>query len=255
LNTADARIALRARGPLETFDVALLFVGASWRPLARLAAVSIGPPVVAFTVLCWLTEGHPALLLLVLPLLDPLQVPATLLGARLLFEPAARVGEAMRASVGWASLQFIVLRWFVACLALPSVGLSLLLVPSWHFVGETLLLERVGLRRAPRRSGRLGTREPLHLLAGVTSRVVLTGWCALVAESGAQAILATGLQLGRPFGAVLDGQVTPFVVAGILVAQPLHAVYRLLLYLDVRTLAEGWDLQATFWQVARREES
>ena len=44
-------------------------------------------------------------------------------------------------------------------------------------------------------------------------------------------------------GSVLDGVATVPAIAGMLLVQPFIAMYRLMLYVDVRTREEGWDLQ------------
>ena len=69
-----------------------------------------------------------------------------------------------------------------------------------------------------------------------------------------QLIVAQGLQLGQPFGSAMDLQVTPYLLFGMLAVQPLHALYRLLLYIDVRTRVEGWDLQVAFRGAAIERE-
>jgi hypothetical protein len=68
-------------------------------------------------------------------------------------------------------------------------------------------------------------------------------WFAVTAEAVGQGLVSGVLQLGTPFGDVLLGEVTPFLILGILLSHPVYAIYRLLLYVDVRTRVEGWDLQ------------
>ena len=50
-------------------------------------------------------------------------------------------------------------------------------------------------------------------------------------------------QRGRPLPSALEGVATPWLTAGILASHPVWALWRLLLYVDVRTRVEGWDLQ------------
>jgi len=78
---------------------------------------------------------------------------------------------------------------------------------------------------------------------GAASRWGFIVWFGLVGEATGQAMVGFILQLGEPFGALMYGDVTPYLLLGLLVSQPVHAVYRLLLYVDVRTRLEGWDLQ------------
>ncbi len=133
------------------------------------------------------------------------------------------------------------LGWGVAGLtcfvALPIVQSALV------YYLETTLLEQVGAVGALRRSIYLALGNPGIALMGAVSWWVLLVWFAVVAEAGGQAIVDFILQLGTPFGDARNGVVTPYMLAGLLLAHPIHAVYRLLLYVDVRTRVEGWDVQ------------
>ena len=65
----------------------------------------------------------------------------------------------------------------------------------------------------------------------------------MAAESLGQGIIGFVFQLGAPFGALSSGDATPYLLMGVLLANPVNAMYRLLLYVDARTRSEGWDLQ------------
>jgi hypothetical protein len=110
-------------------------------------------------------------------------------------------------------------------------------------VTEAALLERIGAGRGLRRSVRLAAHATMHAIAATLGWGALTAWGAIVGEAAGQSIVSFVLQLGTPFGTAMDGRATPWLLAGMLVVQPLYAVWRLLLYVDARTRAEGWDLQ------------
>ena len=248
MNPNQCTVVLRPRSPFEVFDLVLLYLRANHRPLLRLWALVVLPPWVMLALPCWWFEGHWAILFLVPVVLPLLQGPFTVLGGHLLFDHDLGALEALRR--GWAPS--------VLAAGLGNTALSGLVVlfscgfgavawlPVTLFVPESLLLERVSLGRAIQRSRVLGMGHPGAALVGVFSRLWLTLWGALVAELGGQLIVANGLQLGEPFGSAMQLQVTPFLLFGLLAMQPLHALYRLLLYIDVRTRVEGWDLQVAF---------
>ena len=75
-------------------------------------------------------------------------------------------------------------------------------------------------------------------------------WMALLFEASGQFLLSQLLQMGSPLGALVDGQVTPFLLMGVLVGHAFFALFRLILYMDVRTRMEGWDLQVAFRALA-----
>jgi hypothetical protein len=118
-----------------------------------------------------------------------------------------------------------------------------LIEPALAYMTETALLERVAVSRGISRTMRLAGARPSNALVTALSWWLLTAWFALVGEAAGQGLVGFVLQLGQPFGELAVDHVTPYVLGGVLVAQPLHAVYRLLLYVDVRTRLEGWDLQ------------
>lgn len=246
MNPHLSRIVLRVRGPLEVFDLAWRLIRETWRTQARMLAVTWLPVALLGVPLCWFAEGSAWTLLWPLLWAPILQAPFTVLTGRLLFDPQVRVGAVLRELLGRAKdlagsqlvaafgTSFGVLTCFYG---LIPVQAALLYLP------EATLLERVGVSRATRRSMRLAGGHVGIALLGAVSRWALTLWFGLVGESSGQALFTWVLQLGAPFGSLMTGEVTPFLLGGLLLAQPVHAVYRLLLYVDVRTRNEGWDLQ------------
>lgn len=246
MNPHLCHIVLRPRGPFESFDLTLALIRARWRPLVRLTAALVAPPWLVLAGLCWLTSGHWALLPLPLLLIPALQAPTTLMSARLLFTDEHRVRDAIRSATKaipelitisfWQLLATLIA--VATCLygAIPALGGVL-------YTWETGLLEGVAPSRILRRSARLALGAPADAVTGAIAPIGLTVWCAVVAEATAQTLISFVLQAGTPFGAISDGTVTPWFLLGMLLAQPLIAIYRLLLYVDARTRTEGWDLQ------------
>jgi len=247
VNPNQCRVALRPRGPLEVFDLCVRLVRANLRDVVALFAVTVGPMWVALGALAWWLEGDPQVLVpLLVAAALPLPAPFSVLSGRLLFAPRFPARAVLRdllhhlPQLAWAWL----VQLGVLVVGVATCGLGWMAGHSvWLFIEETALLERVGAGRSLQRSMRLASAHPGAALAGTMGRLVLTGWCVVVAEAGGQALLGTVLQLGAPFGSAWSGIVTPWVVLGALSAQPLFAMYRLLLYVDVRTRVEGWDLQ------------
>jgi hypothetical protein len=242
VNPYACRIALRPRGPLEVFDLSLRLMRERAAPMARLAVVVLGPAVLACWALGWLAGG--SMWALVVPaLLGPLlQVPFTVLAGRLLFAdivPARDVVAGLRAAL----LPYAAYWLLIEVLAAAFCGVGLLVAGVLLYLPEALLLERVGLGRGIGRAAGLVGGQPVGALGGVVARLGLPLWGLVVGELTGQLIVGWVLQLGQPFGALADGHATPYAILGILLGQPVIAVYRLLLYVDARTRQEGWDLQ------------
>ncbi len=243
MNPNACRVVLRRRGPLEVFDLALRFLRANPGPFARLFAVTVLPFAPPAALACWATDGHPALVLLPLALAPWLQAPATVLAGRLLFADRVRVRDVLAELGRRPGALVAAMAWWTAPQVLGFGLLSWVFAIATCWASEVALLEEAPPGRILRRSTRLAQ---LHL--GVSTSAVfawygLTVWGAVAGESVGQAAVGTVLQLGEPFGSLWEGRVTPFLLLGILAVQPVYGVYHLLLYLDVRTRAESWDLQ------------
>ena len=246
MNPNLCQVALRPRGPLEAFDLGFRFARERHGPLGKLLLLTLLPLWLPTIPACLLAQGNPALLLFPLVAGPFLQAPFTVLSGRLLFAshypffsvikdvftqlPALLTAWAMGA-LGWAVAS-------ISCFtfAIPVQGALL-----YHT--ETALLERVGPQRGLRRTLRLAGGNFGIALAGALSRWLLLAFFGLAAEALGQSLVGFVFQLGQPFGSLWTGQVTPYLLAGLLFAQIVHAIYRLFLYLDVRTRVEGWDLQ------------
>lgn len=248
MNPNQCRVVLRPRSALEVFDLTVIFIRVNARLFLRLGAFVVLPPALAFVPLCWVLEGIPVLLFAPILLVPFIQAPFTLAGGTLLFQESVTVGEVARQT--WRALGPLASRVMIGgigvVMGVCTFGYGLLmLMPALLYLSETALLERVGVERTLKRALRLAGGNLLTAMAGAAAHVFLTVWLALVCEAAGEVLLATTLQLGQPFGSLYTGQVTPFLLFGMLAAQPLHAIYRLLLYVDVRTRIEGWDLQVS----------
>ena len=246
MNPNLCRVALRRRGPLEVFDLSLVFGHARLRPLLLMTLLTVGPLFLLCIPLCWYFDGHPGLLAIPAVAAPFLQAPFTMLTGRLLFADEVPLWSALK-DVIKAGPQ-LVAAWLTELLGwmlvIASCGYGAVLVqPALLYMTETALLERVGPGRGLRRSLRLAGGHVGIALMGAAARWVLIVWFAVVAEASGQAIVGFILQLGEPFGSAWQGDVTPYLLLGLMLSQPAHAVYRLLLYVDVRTRVEGWDLQ------------
>jgi hypothetical protein len=239
MNPNLCRVALRPRSPLEVADLACAMVRDNWRPYLRLAATLLVVPALACGAIGWFAPWAGPWLLAATLLAGPLlEAPFTTMSGRLLFEPQVAVTAVLRDTIARspALLLLTVLRGTLGFV--PLIADAALL-----FVAEAALLERGSVTRSLQRSLSLAAAQPSPAMFGALSWYVLVGWCGLVGEYGGQTLVRDVLQLGEPFGTAWSGAVTPYLVCGVMAARPLHAIYRLLLYVDARTRGEGWDLQ------------
>jgi hypothetical protein len=246
MNPNLCRIVLRPRNPFEVFDLSLRLVRERYRPFLRLGACLVLPLWVFFSALAWWLDGVWWVALLPLVVGPLVQAPFTMLTGRLLFSDEVSTWQVLgdTAKQGGA----LCVAWLVEVAALVigalSCGLGVLpLQGAVLYVTEAALLERVGAQRGVRRTLRLAFAHGGIAAAGAVARWWFLVWFAVTAEAVGQGLVSGVLQLGTPFGDVLLGEVTPFLILGILLSHPVYAIYRLLLYVDVRTRVEGWDLQ------------
>ena len=237
MNPHRCRMVLRPRDALEGLDVCLAMFRAFAGPYARLFAVVVVPLALGLGLASVLSGRSWWLVVAVVAAAPALQAPFTMLTGRLLFADDVRVRGVLWDLLGRAAP---LLR---ATLTRGALALVPVLGAAGVWLPETALLERVSVRLGLERCWRLAGGHFGAALVGSMSGIVLTVWGAAVGESTGQAIVGFVMQLGEPFGSVWAGELTPYAVVGAACVQPLIAVYRLVLYVDVRTRLEGWDLQ------------
>lgn len=246
MNPNLCRVSLRPRGPLEVFDLAVRLLRTRSAPFGRMAALVLLPTWVVASVAAWLTDGHWGVLVVTWLAGIALRAPFTVLAGRLLFADDVSVLRVLLDLIGQAPS--LLALWSLRTLAWGVAALTCFvgLIPiqaALVYLDETLLLERVAPARALRRTSLLAGRQAANFVFGVGAGWALDAWMAALGESVGQSLIGFVLQLGEPFGSALTLQVTPYALGGLLLGAPLFAVYRLLLYVDVRTRVEGWDLQ------------
>lgn len=173
--------------------------------------------------------------------------PFTIAAGRSMFERGLRVrsilGDALRA---WGRFTWttVVRVSGIVLSALPVITL-LLIVPRLLFLNEIVLLERLRTGEALRRGERfLGRRR----WTGIETSLALAALpvvSAVLADMLGHAIVGEVLELASGPALFEEGG-SYYALFGFFAAAPFATALRYLVYIDVRTRREAWDVQVRF---------
>ena len=254
MNLDHCAVVVRERSIGELYDLALALLRRQGLQVALLTAV-LGLPCMALDI--WLLHGHEGLpafyaAWLLLAVQAPLvTAPVTAYQGVALFDRTARKRDAFRVVAGRAGpLALVALLRGVLALGGPLI----LLHPP--YLVEVLLLERQPVQAAWTRanalaaSGRgIGIAQTLVALSVMVGGTVAVWW-GLEAIVGILAHGEVGEAMAAWWRQPLADPLPLMVVAWPLIA--FLGVVRFLAYLDLRTRAEGWDVELDLLRAARR---
>lgn len=253
LDPSAARVAFRDRPLADVLDLAVRFVVVHGRAYAG-AAAAVLPPAMGVCLLVQVAWGWAAAWAAAVVLSVVVQIPFTVLASRLVFDDRARVRDALRDAAREAPRVGAVR---LLQLALAVVGLAFFVVPgfwaaaSYAFTSEVLLLERATVGQALSRAPRLASSSVGEALLGLFALALVHAAAVALAEQGGRAILGELLQFRPPPSALREGG-SVLALVGWFGAVPYLATARFLVYLNVRTRAEGWDVQTRFAALVAR---
>jgi hypothetical protein len=254
MDLVRARVALRERPLLDVLDLAVRFCVANVGSYARLSLVTVAP---AFAV-SWTAArlgGWAAGWAVAIALAALVDAFFVALASRLVFEDGARVRDVVRSTAG-AIPRLAVAR----CAQGFALGLSALFVGlPWIWLGsvtlfvpEVIVLERSTLLASWGRARGIATAR---LGVATAAMLLLSGLvvgATLLADVGGRELLDSVLEI-RPPPSVFEDGGSVLALLGFWSVLPVRATTRFFAYLDVRTRAEGWDIQTRFAALARRE--
>ena len=252
---AEARVVLRDRSTPDVLDLALRFLARHRVPFAKVGLVVLLPGV-ALTWAAGATLGWGLGWLVAIGLGLVAQAPFTELASRLVFERDVRVRDVLRRAL--SRVPRVLLVRGVQLIAIATASLfffvpGLLVAALLFFVGEVVLLERVPLGASLSRLQRLASGAGDAAL-GFLLLVVLHAVCTVMGDVCGRAVLTDLLSWTAPEPAWEHGG-SLLAACGFWLFVPFAALARFFLYLNVRTRAEGWDIQTRFAAIARRAEA
>jgi hypothetical protein len=253
VNILEARVVLRDRTLLDVVDLALRFSVRHGKTYAKVALVVLLPP---FLLTWWvgLHAGWGWSWVLALAIAPFTAAPFTSLASRLLFEETAGARDAVRAGLG-ALPRLLVVR--ATELFALGAGLTMFVLPAAWFLGlfvftsEVVVLERATVGTA------LGRLQ--RMLAGQSGEVITAGLlvtalhvaAAFLGDLVGRSVLEELLQITPP-PSMLAAHGSALGLAGFFAFVPFGATCRFLVYINVRTRTEGWDVQTKFAAIAAR---
>jgi hypothetical protein len=250
MNVLSSRVVLRDRTTLDVFDLSLRFLTANIRPFALLSILVLVPIGVSTWFIArvggWVVGW---IWLLSFGMLA--QAPFTILASRLVFEPTARIGETLILAMKRIPALFvartleIITGSLLSFFVVPTVWIG----TSCYFVTEVVVLERSGPITAISRMQRLVSGQfgatlvallllvPIHVL-GTIAFDLIGGFT-----------LESLFEITAP-PSMFDVGGSALAIIGYLVFVPLITTARFLMYLNLRTRSEGWDIQTRFTAIA-----
>lgn len=249
-----ARVALRERPLVDVVDLAIRFCAVHAAAYAKVALVVVVP---AFAVSLAAAEaGGWALGWITAIVLAALaDAPFVALASRLVFTDRVRAREVVRLSAralpGIAlarAAQLVVLLGCCMLAGLPWVWAG----PHLVFVVEVLVLEQPHVGGAVRRAARIGKARFGEALSAMVVLLLVRAAFTAFANLAGRELCASLLELKPPPSMFVVGG-SWLGLAGWWCAVPLVASARFLVYLDIRTRTEGWDVQTRFAALAAVE--
>ncbi len=255
MNLAHSRVVLRPRTIAEILDLAAhLYASQALGLYLRLVLVVLLPCYAGCLALRYaLHWSWVAVWVVALLSTSLLQGVFTVAAGRWLFsetlgvrEVVAAFGQQLGSYFGaWLASRVILA---VSTILFPLAATRLL------FVHEASLLERASLFQASSRSSRF--------IQGAADRAFMM-WLAFGAIQIASAVLAEilcdglvdgVLQLGMLFPPLRQELGSPYALLGLMLAVPYVATARFLMYIDLRTRRDGWDIQVRFMAIVAAEQ-
>lgn len=263
MNLDGARVVLRPRSLSEIFDLALRFASAPAATLyAKLAALTLLPAwclcVAAHYGLGW---SWPVVGLLAIAFATPLQGVFTVAISRMMFAERVTVREVLGHYLRRLPAYLGALLITRLLIALLSLAAFLVVPPLWMwsrcaYVHEACLLEQTGSLDAGRRAERMIAGNVTGTVGLLLMLTLATAGFVFVSESLINAgLFEFVLQVGRPFGSLIDEGGSAAAVLGLLLAVPYWTTVRFLSYIDLRTRRDGWDVQLRFMAIVAQAQA
>ncbi len=255
MNILEARVALRDRTVIDVVDLALRFVMRSSVAYAKLSLIVLTP---SFLVTWWIAYDAGwgwawTWTLLIAPFAAS---PFTALASRLMFAPSAEIGEVIRASLaalprllGVRILQFVGVAFGALAFLLPAAWFLALFL----FTNEIVVLERATVGGALARMQRLLTGGSGDAILAVLFLLALHIMAVFLGDVVGRGILEDVLEIAPP-PSIFVAKGSTLGLAAFWCFVPFAATCRFLLYVNVRTRNEGWDVQTRFAAIAARTE-
>jgi hypothetical protein len=247
LDLYRARIVLRDRSVSDVLDLSLRFMVVEGRAYARVAATLL-LPMTLLTLAVGVTLSWPVAAGVGLAFATTAEVFFTVLASRLVFAESVVPRDVVGTAA--AGLPRVLLARLLAFAAIAA-GLALFVVVGvWAaatclFVSEIILLERAPLSSAFARSGRVAMSALSDVVLGAVTLAAIPIGAVLLADIAGRAFLGGILELG-PLAPVWTARGGALATLGLFAQVPFAATARFFLYLNVRTRAEGWDIQTRF---------
>ena len=255
MDILQSRVALRERTLLDVVDLAVRFLVKNAKMYAKVSAIVLTPALaVSWAVAAWAGWGWGWTSALALGAL--VQTPFTVLASRLVFEPNVRVRDVLRLALR-ALPRLFVSR--IIQLLLVTVGTFVFFLPGiwvavlFFFVNEVVVLEQAGIGAGMARMQRLVSGNFGDVLMAFLFLLALHIVVVFAGDATGRSILEDLLEITAP-KSIFEAKGSILALAAYWAFIPMASTCRFLLYLNVRTRGEGWDIQTRFAAIAARAQ-